>query len=71
MGRVCEVFLTLFRKFGTIEDYGKALESAQLKKKIDFHCPNIEKKSVHSDNFLTPFFKWGGRVQDTVLGKSQ
>lgn len=56
------------RKIGSIEDFAKALESPPVHKKIEYHCADVEKTSVHKTNMLTPIFQWGGKAQDTVVG---
>lgn len=68
MGRCCEVHLIGFRKIGSLENFAKAVESPTTHKKIEYHCSDVEKTSIHQENILTPLLKWGGIAQDTVVG---
>lgn len=71
MGESLKVDSKILRKIGTLEDFGRALACPLTKKKIEYHCPDVDKKSIHHDGWCTPIYKWGGKVQDTVLDKTQ
>lgn len=48
-------------------EYTGDIHSTQLRKKIEYHCPDVLEKPVHSENFMTPMFSLAGSLENRVF----
>lgn len=48
-------------------EYKGDIESIQLRKKIEYHCPGVFENSIHVENFMTPMFSLAGNFENRVF----